>query len=416
VNLGPLGCSAAKGFTRGTHRVRSPAETLAEYRRVMPTLGITRLANVTGLDDIGVPVCVAIRPNARSLATSQGKGLDIDAAKASALMEAIEFWHAEHVRAPLCRESYAVLAAGEDVLDPSQIPLRPGAAFVATTPRLWVSGWDLLRERAVWVPHDCVAVDDLEPHGGAVFSQTSNGLASGNHLLEAAVHGLCEVIERDAEVLWRLSDDSRRVDLATVDDPSCAEVLARLAAAGVYTAVWDITSDVGVPAYTCMLTSSPQARGWRSVGFYNGFGAHLSPAVALLRALTEAVQTRLTYISGSRDDVFPAQYADANDPEAMQEVWKELQGDTPTVDFGARRSLATDTFDGDLQVILEALRRVGIASAAVVDLSRPELGVPVVKVVVAGLEGSYTAAELGPRAKRLVAPEGEAEAASEGGA
>ena len=58
----------AKGHIAGTHRTRAPADTFAAYSRWMPHFGITRLANVTGLDRIGLPVYVAIRPNARSLA------------------------------------------------------------------------------------------------------------------------------------------------------------------------------------------------------------------------------------------------------------------------------------------------------------------------------------------------------------
>src|SRR4051812_31442956 len=102
--------AAAKHYVRGTHRVRPPHETVAEYRALMPRLGITRLANVTGLDTIGIPVYVAIRPNARCLATSQGKGLDHDAAKASALMESIETWHAEVIVNPTRWESYQALS------------------------------------------------------------------------------------------------------------------------------------------------------------------------------------------------------------------------------------------------------------------------------------------------------------------
>jgi len=76
-----------KQHREGTERTRSPAETVAIYRPVMEAVGITRLANVTGLDCVGIPVFMAVRPNARSLAVSQGKGVDADAVRASAMME-----------------------------------------------------------------------------------------------------------------------------------------------------------------------------------------------------------------------------------------------------------------------------------------------------------------------------------------
>ena len=120
--------TARKNFVRGTHRSRPPGETVAEYRGLMPRVGLTRLANITGLDIIGVPVYVAIRPNARALATSQGKGLDDDAAKASALMESLELpWHAETMVNPVRWESYQALAraaaaGGDGVINPVELP------------------------------------------------------------------------------------------------------------------------------------------------------------------------------------------------------------------------------------------------------------------------------------------------------
>src|SRR6201999_785112 len=78
---------------RMTLRSRDPEETL---RLLLPHLerhGITRLANVTGLDRIGIPVYQAIRPNSRGLSLSQGKGVDEVSAQVSALMESLECHH-----------------------------------------------------------------------------------------------------------------------------------------------------------------------------------------------------------------------------------------------------------------------------------------------------------------------------------
>jgi ribosomal protein S12 methylthiotransferase accessory factor len=87
--------SVLKLFKRGTHRIISPDDTLTRIAPRAPQIGITRLGNVTGLDRIGIPVAVAIRPNSRSVSVSQGKGLGLSQALASALMEAIELFHAE---------------------------------------------------------------------------------------------------------------------------------------------------------------------------------------------------------------------------------------------------------------------------------------------------------------------------------
>lgn len=393
--------SAQKVFTRGTHRARSPGETIAAYRPLLSRFGITRLANVTGLDTIGVPVYVAIRPNARSLATSQGKGLDADAAKASAMMEAIELWHAEHVVLPLRRESYPTLRREANVVDPARLPLMRGRTFAPERRHLWAEGFDISRRCATWVPLDLVSIDEIDPE--PTFCQSSNGLSSGNHLLEAMVHGICEVIERDATVLWRLSDESRRLDLATVDEPYCLEVLRRIEAAGVYAAAWDITSDVGVPAYACVIIDSLEIPSWRRVGFHIGFGCHLTRDVALSRALTEAVQARLTFVTGSRDDLFRGNYAASKDERTWREVSEEMVGEAPSIGFGDRPSLGTDSFDDDVHVLREALARVGSESIIVCDLTREDVGIPVVKVIIPGLEGPEDYAAPGARAQRVLA-------------
>src|SRR5207244_5110666 len=93
--------SGTEHFHSGTHRTIVPEETLRKVRPLMPVMGITRIANVTGLDCIGIPVVMVCRPNSRALAVAQGKGLDLDAAKASGLMESVEAYHAERITLPL---------------------------------------------------------------------------------------------------------------------------------------------------------------------------------------------------------------------------------------------------------------------------------------------------------------------------
>src|SRR5262245_9849507 len=177
-----------KGYLTGTHRTRSPRQTLEDYARFMPLMGITRLANLTGLDDIGLPVYAAIRPNSRSLATSQGKGFDADSAKASALMESIETWHAERIAHPLRWDSYWSLAETAAVVNMTELPRKGGREPRLDHPRLWIEGYDLMRRQPVWVPYEAVTLNCVSPPDQtAMFCATSNGLASGNHLLEAIV-------------------------------------------------------------------------------------------------------------------------------------------------------------------------------------------------------------------------------------
>jgi YcaO-like protein with predicted kinase domain len=376
---------AAKRYAQGTHRTRAPAATLARARRLMAPLGITRLAELTGLDDVGIPVFSAIRPNGKALSTSQGKGLDPAAAAASALMESIETWHAENIALPRRTASAAALGP-EQAIDVRRLPRASRRRLDLAVRWRWVRGWDLLGERPRWVPLEAVTLDTtFPPEHAPLFDVSSNGLASGNHLLEAIVHGLCEVIERDAEARWRAARGQRRLDLATVADPGCRALLDRFAAARVFVAVWDLASDLGVPVYGAAAIEDPREPSWRALGLYQGFGCHLDPAIALGRALTEAAQTRVTYIAGSRDDFFPFDYDRATDPELLAAIWDELhQPPAAWCDLAVAPRMAGPTFEADLALLLERLRQGGVRQCVAVDLSRAEHGVPVVKVLVPG--------------------------------
>jgi ribosomal protein S12 methylthiotransferase accessory factor len=378
--------SVPKAYLQGTHRTRTPRETIAAYRGLMPRMGITRLANVTGLDCIGIPVYTAIRPNSRSLATSQGKGLDADAAKASALMESIEMWHAEWIESPLRWDSRQSVLGSAAAIDLSQLPHFQLPR--EDTPRLWIEGFDIVTSKACWAPFEAVTFN-LVPVPGfrSPFFQSTNGLASGNHLLEAIVHGFCEVIERDAEALWRLDDEVRQLDLGSVSDPYCRGVLSALERAGVFTVAWDITSDVGVPVYACAILERPDDARLRSLGVHYGFGCHLAPEVALSRALTEAVQTRLTYISGSRDDFLRHHYDQMNDQKLIRQIWEESCAFPSTHRLDEQPSRAGATFEEDIEHLVSRVQAVGISEVVVVDLTKEEIAIPVVRVLVPGLEG-----------------------------
>jgi ribosomal protein S12 methylthiotransferase accessory factor len=376
--------AAAKQLQPGTHRAAAIATTLRRARKVARAIGVTRVADVTGLDTLGIPVVTAIRPNGRSLSTSQGKGLSQDHALASALMESIETWHAEHLRLPIVRGTYAALRA-RGAIDPRTLP-RPAGRLAATRSWAWVRGWDLIAGRAVLVPRDAVTLDCVFT-APPVLDVSSNGLASGNHLLEALSHGLCEVIERDAEARWRRARGRARVRIETIADPGCRSLVDKIAADGAAVGVWDLTSDLGVPVYGAAIVVDPDQPAWRTLGAYWGFGCHLDPAIALGRALTEAAQTRVTYIAGSRDDFFPGDYAQAADLDYAGAVWRDLHDRRgPWRDHGKAmaRSRSTATFEGDLAVLIAALTAAGVGQAIAVDLSRAEHAIPVVKVIVPG--------------------------------
>jgi YcaO-like protein with predicted kinase domain len=395
---------APKGYLRGTHRVVSPEETLDRISPMMRSMGITRVANVTGLDIIGVPVVAVMRPNSRSIAVAQGKGLDLAAAKASGLMESIENFHAERIRLPLVLASLDEIRERGDALDLSAIPRLAGSTFSSQQRFLWVEGHEVIARRRVWLPFELVHTDYTLPlpTASGAFLMSDSGVASGNHPLEATSHAMCELVERDAVTLWRFVDESSqhscRVDLESVDDDDCRSVLERFERAGVRAAVWEVTSDVGIPVFYCTIVdSSPSA--WRPLCPASGSGCHPCREVALIRALTEAAQVRLTVIAGSRDDMTLATYRRGLDRDAVAQAVAMMDAAGPRRSFRDVPTHATPSLHEDIAWELERLRAAGIEQVAVVDLSLPEYRIPVVRVVIPRLEGICDAVGFAPGAR-----------------
>ncbi len=384
-----------KRFCNGTHRIVEPEVTLARVLPLAQRFGITRVAVLTGLDRIGIPVVAAIRPNSRSIAQHQGKGLTLAAAKASAVMEAAETYHAETISLPLRMAAYEEL--GEQAVQPRRLPLAPFGALLGSginTERVpWIAAQDLMSGAPLWVPFDLISADftQLLPSDGALFQATTNGLASGNSWLEAVLHALYEVVERDAIAIWRAApasvQDARAIDLATIDAVSGQQLITQFQRAGMQLRVWDVSSDVRLPVFVCLVQSYDDTD---PVEPQLGTGCHINREVALSRALTEAAQARITVISGARDDFVPADYIAANRTRQREIAAYWLQS-------SARRPFAlapdpppTKDLAEDLQIVLSTLDAAGIDQACWVDLRQPGIDIPVVRVVVPGLEGPWT--------------------------
>lgn len=384
--------TAVKAFRRGTHRLVEPGETLARVRPAMAAMGITRIANVTGLDHVGIPVVMVCRPNSRSLAVTQGKGLDLAAAKASGLMEAVESYHAETIGRPLeLGSARDMRRRGRRLIDVDRLARSRDSRYRPDLEILWIEGLDLVSDEEVWLPYEIVHTDYTLPYpqGSGCFSATTNGLASGNHALEAIGHGICEVIERDAVALWHARSDrerrSRSVDLATIDDPDCRHVLELFAQAGIGVTIWDATSDVGVATFYCLIVGREDWSACPEVGA----GCHPVRDIALLRALTEAAQIRTTYIAGSRDDIRPAEYAAEATARRVRDCRAIAARHVPLRNFAAAPSFAVADFEDDIEWLLRRLLAVGIDQVVAVDLTQERFGIPVFRVVIPGLEGPY---------------------------
>lgn len=367
-----------KLVTAGAQRAVPPEETWARVAPLLPAMGITRVAELTGLDVVGIPVFQAFRPNGRTLSVAQGKGVTPDLARVSAVMEAVETWHAEEAELATVECTVAEMAPllPYSVFD---LPRPPRSVLSPGTRLRWVSGRPVGDGDPVWLPQACVRMDNTDPDGWSppLLHSNSNGLASGNTREEALLHGLYEVLERDARA--RVEETGRaglEVSLDTVTGTS-AGLADRFAAAEVLLRVHDFTSAAGLPCYEALIWSADLPMG------FAGWGCHQDPDVALCRALTEAAQSRLTMVAGTRDDLPEDAYRWMATRSRLRPPFP------PSAPARTFPPPATTTGVGSLAEDLRALAATVAerASGGVfwVDLTRPEFGIPVVQVVAPGL-------------------------------
>ncbi len=371
----------------GTHRAVPPEETFARVDPKLPAAGVTRVADITGLDRIGIPVFSSIRPSAEGGAISvyNGKGTTAEEARVSAMMEAVERYSAEVGDQELLVDSYAGLREHENALNPRELILPEYVRDVEDVRIPWVSGFDLIKDEEIYVPANAV-FHPLPSHYDRVrlFRTNTNGLAGGNELEEAIFHGLAEVIERDA---WSLVEITRNTG-PTVNIAGDGEIRAlvdKFQNADVSVLVRDITSDISVPTFAAVSDDSMLKD---PTLLTIGMGTHTNARVAMKRAITEVAQSRLTQIHGAREDT-----ATGDMRRLMGYDWMRKQNEhwfaiteSEDLDTVESCSLDNDDFLADIQHVMARLKAAGLERVIVVDLTREEIGVPVVRVIVPGLE------------------------------
>ncbi len=403
----------------GTHRTRTATQLLEQVAPLYAPAGITRVTDITGLDELGIPVLTAVRPNARSLSVSQGKGVTRPDAEASAVMEALETHAAETFRPSLLLgHPDELAAAGHRIAAVDELPRSPEAVDIDRE-LLWCAGTGMTGNERVYVPFDVVHVDWTLPQGYAagLFPQDSNGLGSGSTPAEAGSHALCELIERDAAALFGLLDGAeraaRRLDPSDIPDVRVAKLLERYAANDVLVGVWDLTTDTTTPTVLAHIVST-EPDPFRPLPAAAGLGTHPDATVAVLRALTEAAQSRLVTIAGARDDQLRGEYARVFDPAGSERVRAELAATTHRRHLtawadsaAARASAAASQVTADLARLVAQVADITGHEPVAVDLTPPGWPIAVARVLAPGLEGAGAMfgapARPGRRARRLLA-------------
>ncbi len=363
--------------------------TLAEIEPFLPDLGITRVGDVTDLDTIGIPVWFACRPNARSLSVSQGKGLHESQARTSAVMESIEHAIAERPQRIVTRlGSVRSMRETGVVTVPFERMARCRLDRIdCNRERAWGCGVSLRTGETLFAPYEMLGLDLRAGLGWdhAAFKMSSIGLAAGSTTGEAVLHGLLEVCEHAAtatlEVFGMLPALTRRLRYSAGAHPRLDEAVARVRHAGLEPAFIDLTSARGPATIGAFLDRS--VLGNRGAGESRpcaGFACRLDPSEAALAALLEAVQSRLTDIAGSRDDIAPEDY---------QGSTVRLPGvGQRTVEIASLRNLQPGGGNAavSLRRLLDEICAVDAIDVCVFPFDSGDMNVRVVRVIVSGLD------------------------------
>ena len=417
-----------------TTRVRSLEDTLSNITPICKKIGVTRICDITYLDRLYIPNYCSVLPGTEdSIWVYSGKGPTKKHAKVSALMESIErYCSLSSTWSGPISGSYFELSKTYKVLHPDEV-VEPVESYYSDKGSIidFIPGYDLLNEQEVLVPAQLAFsryFSKLPSVDAFPYSHT-NGLASGNVIEEAICQALCEVIERDAASIAELcassipysvlekitsslkntekvGSDLKSSGINFVDDSSIfldvdiskfadefepiKYLVKRFTDAGISLLIKDITQkDIGIPTF---VASSIE---WISSNygyFAYGYGTHLDSRVALIRAITEMSQTRAVNIQGARDDCKKIEYKE-ND-EIYKRKWQFMPATSShlracnksTIPFSKIKSYVMDDILDDIKFILNRLKNSGLKRVIVVDLTHPELGIPVVRVIVPGLE------------------------------
>jgi ribosomal protein S12 methylthiotransferase accessory factor len=190
--------------------------------------------------------------------------------------------------------------------------------------------------------------------------------------------------------LWEAQLINERVGrvlaLESIDHADCRRLLDAYSRAGMAVQVWNVTSEIGIPTFVCDIVSEsrdPSA----DLPPFRGAGCHPDRAVALGRALTESAQIRLTHIAGIRDDLPASAYKKAPRAKIGAALLHYLSSRAEHCAFQEVLSFETEDLTAEVQWELLQLQRTGRKQVVAVDLTSPEYEIPVVRVIVSGLEG-----------------------------
>lgn len=366
-------------------RSRSLDETEWLVERLLERLGVTRVSDVTGLDVVGIPVYQSVRPRAaRGLNTvTSGKGQTHQAARVSAMMEAVERYYCEPAGRHSQFRTYESLSQETNTLDPRRLVPRRGHTWTAQTPLHWWPMHCLSTGLDVHVP--AVAVFTPFPAEADLMRSNTIGLAAGNDAADAALQGLYEVIEHDSTAFGEKLGLGYRIQPDSIPEGH-RQLVECFERASIRVTVHAYTGGLPVPTFF-VITEDLHAQD--GMLFNGGAGCHLNPDIALARALTEAAQSRLAVIAGSREDLAEQAYRRHSSYDELRQFLHAWSEGRPWLPYSSIPNRSTGNNDGDRDMLLKVLREADLQMVLDSQLSPDGLPFSVNKIVVPGTEFTH---------------------------
>ncbi|MTI00380.1 YcaO-like family protein [Roseibium sp. RKSG952] len=374
----------------------------------LQAFGISRLGDITGLDTLGIPVWFAVRPNARSLSVSQGKGLSEYQAKISAVMESIEGAVAEQTRQHVV--NFASIndmeRSGGAIVPLAELARVHAAKLDRDAERAWVEGRSLVTGAPVSAPYELVGLDMRMkfPWDRESFQMTSQGLGAHFDRDLALRHALLELTEQDGSVsldMFGLMDGRiREVTGYEGADARLDAALALLRSAGQEMRFLSLPGRFGLPVIAAVMSRKVGGRSGQLERTPGGTSCRLTIHDAMVSALLEAAQSRLTDIAGSRDDI-PADRYRKHSKGMITQSCKTIS----LSDLQKQYAQGPVRDDPDWRQIVDKLLAAGAGDVWMFDLKTPVEGVHVVRVLASGLEASGGIFDEIPASSFLFRPE-----------
>ncbi|QFS52828.1 YcaO-like family protein [Nostoc sphaeroides] len=367
-----------------TYRTQSVIKTFRRVWQLRSKIGITRLTDLTDLDYIGIPVASAFRPcvDDAQISATQGKGIRRIDALTSALLEAVERFSASVYKKTLKATTTELKANKCFYKSPDSL----GAAPLSSNKTIeWINATSLSSGCSVFVP----AAEVLFPYYPSVgtfrpMRPSTTGLAAGNTIAEAVLAALFEVIERDTVSKYLYGGLSQLLNLDSIKTGPELKLLNKFTKAGIDLFVVDLSHTSPLPVFFASLLNTQGPGPKVSVA---GQGAHLSPQIALRRALLEAAQSRIVALHGSREDLIRHASDWEGDLDNLREQREKVRqaaqiGGMSTLTFDFPKP--TSILDA-LQRIEQLLKAAGYNDAIYTNLTNPEILIPTVHVIVPGM-------------------------------